>query len=436
MGRRNIVACILLLLILGSLTRGILFGYPSEVVFDEFHFGKFIKAYQTGEYFFDIHPPLGRLLIVGLANSTGTKIDEGFGAIGEKIAPEHIWVLRIIPVLAGILLPVIIFGLCLVLGLSVSGSLLAALLMIFENSLLVQARFMLFDEMLLSFGFGALLLYWLSRRRQSTWLFAAAAIAAGCALSIKWTGLSFAGLIGLCELYRVAQKRINVKKFFIHCVILVIGAALVYITSFAIHFALLTKPGEGDAFMTQGFLEKSFWGKFTELNHVMLSANSQDLTHQYGSKWYTWPLMKRPIFYWQHIDDTGEARIYFLGNPIVYWGGSVAVLILLFGALNRRELFLTRKNYFILLGFFANLLPFIFIGRVMFLYHYLSALVFSIIALVYLIDKIKRPDIKLIVSGLLLLLSITGFIFFAPLSYGIHLSKDQLHTRFWFSTWE
>ena len=34
-----------------------------QVVFDEYHFGKFVNGYITGEYFFDIHPPLGKLLL-------------------------------------------------------------------------------------------------------------------------------------------------------------------------------------------------------------------------------------------------------------------------------------------------------------------------------------------------------------------------------------
>ena len=32
-----------------------------QVVFDEYHFGKFVNGYITGEYFFDVHRPLGKL---------------------------------------------------------------------------------------------------------------------------------------------------------------------------------------------------------------------------------------------------------------------------------------------------------------------------------------------------------------------------------------
>ncbi len=35
---------------------------PAAVVFDEHHFGRFVNRYFTGSYFFDIHPPLAKLV--------------------------------------------------------------------------------------------------------------------------------------------------------------------------------------------------------------------------------------------------------------------------------------------------------------------------------------------------------------------------------------
>jgi hypothetical protein len=39
---------------------------PDGVVFDEFHFGRFVNNYVDGEYFFDIHPPLGKLTLAAV----------------------------------------------------------------------------------------------------------------------------------------------------------------------------------------------------------------------------------------------------------------------------------------------------------------------------------------------------------------------------------
>ena len=60
---------VLIILALSIATHFAFFGHPNETVFDEVHFGKFVSGYYTGEYFFDIHPPLGKLIITGLSHN-------------------------------------------------------------------------------------------------------------------------------------------------------------------------------------------------------------------------------------------------------------------------------------------------------------------------------------------------------------------------------
>ena len=100
---------LLLLIILGLslITHFLFFGHPNETVFDEVHFGKFISGYFTHEYFFDIHPPLGKLLISGAGYLADFKPGFSFAEIGQKF-PDNIYLwLRLLPTLAGILLPLI-----------------------------------------------------------------------------------------------------------------------------------------------------------------------------------------------------------------------------------------------------------------------------------------------------------------------------------------
>ena len=44
---------------------------PSAPVFDEVHVGRFINRYWAGEYFFDVHPPLSKLLYLGASHALG-----------------------------------------------------------------------------------------------------------------------------------------------------------------------------------------------------------------------------------------------------------------------------------------------------------------------------------------------------------------------------
>lgn len=436
------------LVALGVLVHAAYFGTPATTVFDEVHFGKFISSYFTGEYYFDIHPPLGKLILAGWGNLWGFEPGFSFANIGDVYPDATYMALRFLPSLAGALLPLVIYLLALQLNLSPITALGAGILVALDNALLVQSRLILLDPFLLLFGFGAVLAYlrWRAQAElgSSHSLLVTAGILSGMAISIKWTGASFLGLIGLLELIRLWQTRHSTTRSNIgHFILsLVIIPTAVYLAVFALHFSLLSRSGSGDAFMSARFqaglagsalattqyqpmnvLEKTF-----ELNREMFRANQRLTTpHPYSSPWYSWPFMDRPIFYWIQ----GEARIYLLGNPIVWWFSSAAVLTCLAIAI----VSLGRINpplAIMLVGWGSNILPFVGIDRVMFLYHYFTALIWAILMLMWLVNRDKKQ--AHITIGLALA-ALVAFIYFAPLSYGTQLSNQAYEQRVWFSQW-
>ena len=60
-----------LLLALALATRFYRLDVPRGVVFDEYHFGRFVNQYNAGTYLFDIHPPLGKLVFVFVGHLFG-----------------------------------------------------------------------------------------------------------------------------------------------------------------------------------------------------------------------------------------------------------------------------------------------------------------------------------------------------------------------------
>ena len=170
----------------------------------------------------------------------------------------------------------------------------------------------------------------------------------------------------------------------------------------------------------------STFDKFIELNKQMYDANKRlTATHPYSSKWYAWPLMTRPIYYW----NEGFAKIYLMGNPIIWWASTFGIVYILFSTA------IARKKFFWLVSgaYLLNMLPFIGIDRAMFLYHYFIGLIIAIIALVYYIDSLENRKKAFAV---LFALSFVAFIIYAPISYGLHLSEKAFEYRMFLKSWK
>jgi dolichyl-phosphate-mannose-protein mannosyltransferase len=437
----------LILVLVSACTHFIYFGFPAAVVFDEVYFAAFVGDYSSGSYYFDIHPPLGKLLVHFFGELMGTTYGVDVSAIGNSL-PWGIVLLRLLPTIAGFLLPLVIYYICRYLNFSKLTSFTAGMLIILENSLLVQSRFLLLDSTMLLFGFSAILLYLIYIKKGEKWkliLLGSALLCAG-AFSIKWTGLAYPLLIVIAEIVR-RKNILHTLKFISAYAIL--GCAI-YFSVFAIHFAYLTRTGPGDAFMSDRFqktlegnahendpalVPKKFFGKAIELNVRMFESNQTlTATHPYSSRWYTWPVLIRPVFYWEGAREGDTKRyIYLLGNPFVYLLGTFSILLLLSQIIfnTNRE----KRMLFIVTGFLVNFLPFIFIGRVMFIYHYEAALVFSIIAICYLLETAIPEYKKIKAVSVVLFLALILFLFFSPLTYGFPLTDAALHARMWLPTW-
>jgi dolichyl-phosphate-mannose--protein O-mannosyl transferase len=344
---------------------------PNAVVFDEVYFKGFAAHYMDGQYYFDIHPPLGKLLLGGFGHLLG--LTPASMLDGTALG------LRLLPAIAGALLVPLVWGILRRLGASRAFAFLGAFLLLLDNALLVESRFI-----------------------------------------------------------------------------------VIYLSVFWIHFHLLPKTGDGDAFMTQRFQSTlvgnpsykssahvSFVDKFLELNVEMYHANQTlTATHPYGSHWYSWPLEQRPIYYWQG-DTQGDGRqgnIYLLGNPAIWWGVWIAIFAGLgYAWTTKRRLRPATISALAVAGvaYFINLLPFVAVARVMFLYHYFFSLIFSIIFAVMLWNDLASnakgrtlttPRQRQIYAAVLIIIALT-FLYFLPISYGTPLTPGGLQAHMWLHSW-
>ncbi|MBU3901163.1 phospholipid carrier-dependent glycosyltransferase [Patescibacteria group bacterium] len=451
-------------------------SYPAQVVFDEVHFGKFVAGYFTGQYFFDIHPPLGKLMIAGFAKLASINPVFDFAQIGETIPADTLFILRFLPAFFGSLFVLAFSWLAYLISRSRTTALIAGFLILLDNAFLVQSKFILVDIFMLCFEVLTLCFFFLWQRQEAfraKWFgyLALTGIFAGLTISVKWTGLAVIGIMGVILLVKLFSKKLTdylkndviasdqrergnpvdggnssgllrrcaprndkIKESFIGFFFLLIISSFIYLIPFFLHFQLLPNAGTGDAFMSQNFQQElkygrdnvyqplTFWQKFIELNKTMLFANA-NLTaeHPFGSQWYTWPLNSKPVYYWNQDNIPGlanwQAKIYFSGNIALWWLAGLGVIFTLLTAVFRKSRrWLSPIFYILLLGYFANLLPFIFVKRVAFLYHYLPPIMYGILLLALWLAKFwsKEKTVFILTISLIAL----SFIFIAPLSYG------------------
>lgn len=108
-------------------------------------------------------------------------------------------------------------------------------------------------------------------------------------------------------------------------------------------------------------------------------------THPYASRWWQWLLDLRPILYYLSYGDGTVSTIGAFVNPLLCWGGLLALPVLVYHAAKRE-----RTALFILVGYLAQVLPWVFISRLTFEYHYFAATLFLVLALGYVFDRLRQ----------------------------------------------
>ena len=124
--------------------------------------------------------------------------------------------------------------------------------------------------------------------------------------------------------------------------------------------------------------------------------------HPYESYWYQWILDARPILYYRDLDYAGTLGVKSLfasfNNPLVSWGGLLAFFGVLIQTIRRKS----GKGLFILIAILSQFVPWLFIGRILFAYHYFPTVLFLVFAIAYLMNDMltrRRGGCRVAVYG-------------------------------------
>ena len=158
-------------------------------------------------------------------------------------------------------------------------------------------------------------------------------------------------------------------------------------------------------------------------------------THPFSSPWWEWPLMLRPIWYYQAklMPEGMLSSIISFGNPLVWWPGFIAVLLSFYVVFKRRD----RKLRMLLIAYCSQYLPWILVPRLTFIYHYFAMVPFLILILTYYIKEYleegslyRRKRVYGYLAGVLLL-----FMLFYPILSGMIIPAKYSFFLRWLPGW-
>jgi hypothetical protein len=171
------------------------------------------------------------------------------------------------------------------------------------------------------------------------------------------------------------------------------------------------------------------------LNQTSLMYNyhaNLDATHPFSSSWYNWPLMTKPV--WLYTGGTKSGfymTISDIGNPAIWWTGILGFIYLVIDSIKKRN----KNSIFILIFILSTFIPYIFIGRLMFMYHYFITLPFIMLGIVSLIKWIteKLKSNKAYYAYVILIIIV--FMIFYPITSGLPVKWDYVDSLKWLSGW-
>ena len=245
-----------------------LIGRSPIVTWDEAHFGKFGSHYLKREFYFDVHPPLGKML-VGLSGYIAGYNGSFEFKSGETYPEELDYVtMRLFNSVFGALCVPLAYFTARELHFRRQTVWLVTAMVLCENSYTTISRFILLDSMLLFFTFTTVFC-WSKFHNQrhdpfspewALWLMLSG-ISIGCVCSVKWVGMFGTALVGLYTIEDLWNKFGDLKmpkqELAAHVGFRVVGLMvipfIVYVFSFWLHFLILENSGPGDAQMSSLF---------------------------------------------------------------------------------------------------------------------------------------------------------------------------------------
>lgn len=399
-------------------------SYYNSTYFDEVYFARTAYEYANEMPAYEwVHPPFGKLV----------------QSIPIRIMGMNPFSYRLVGNIAGILLIVVMYAFGKALFKNRGYAVFAALLMALDGFHFAQTRMGTIDSQLVLYILTSyfFMYRYLSMAKDDSikkkiFNLILSGIFISFAISTKWTGL-FAGF-GLFILFighfyytflrkkkELTQKnKKDIKKIFYTCVsVFIVIPILMYVMCY------FSNPN------INIFKVDSFNSLFDVTNQVYKYHSTLTATHPYSSDWYTWPASLKPVWlYTSSVVDGSRGTISAVGNIVVWWSSFIGILSCIYFSVKKDKRAIT-----LLIGFLCLFVPYMQIGRCMFLYHYFPALPFAMLGLTLLIQKITNKFNKKWIPWLFIILALIWFIIYYPIVSGLPISDSLIKSLRFFPEW-
>jgi dolichyl-phosphate-mannose--protein O-mannosyl transferase len=391
------VMCVLALLVVTVVLRVPFIGHPPVTQYDEVKYANYAMHLLDKRPFVDIHPPLARMIFAETARTSEPFLTRGIDMTFN--APFGYFPMakeRTLVALFGIMLPLLLYMIARTLGYSPRAALLTGLFIATDNGMIIFSRAMLPDMLLLVFDFLAVLLALFAvraRTKTRTYAFAlGTGLAIGLALSTKWTAALVAIVIAI---FFMLHKRYGALM------LVATVSGIVYVSIFTAALMLYFPSGghssnfavESDT--TKVWVANADFPKIESardalaflptLHAIMMHANNDPLLldstlRSQGA--YSWPIARNAMVFW----SGSESKTVTLTGNSSLW--TMSFFALLFDLLwiatvtfRTRKSPVSKDEIVLIFGYLVNYLPFLFVHRPMYLYHYFAALIFLVLLL-------------------------------------------------------
>lgn len=368
--------------------------YKNSSIFDEIYHARTAYEYINGLISYEtVHPPLGKILI----------------ALGMKIFGVNPFGWRITGTVFGILMIPLLYLLSKRFFKETWVSTLVTVLFTFDFMHFTQTRIATIDVFITFFVM--LMYYFMYRYLETNFNYenlkktfiplGLCGISMGLGVATKWTGVYAA--FGLFVLfcwhmiktyleYRKCKRDINevtngiknneivsnFKKKFIYTILF----CIVFFIVIPICIYLLSYIPYNDGY-SKGVVEKAV----NSIKYIFKYHTTMKDNHPFSSRWYEWPMMIRPVWYFiLNMPGNTVETISAFGNPLVWWPGIICFSYILYLSIAEKD----KKALVLVFSYLTQLLPWIFVKRTMFIYHYFPSVPFVALIIGYTMSTLSK----------------------------------------------